>query len=326
MVHPKSYVPSLYYQLRFSVLRVFRSCSKNALNFVVGSLLVMSTASLLLTPESITTKLADVVSSVYPINITPPQSVERIDICFVSSIYGKSNKATDKPGDFRDFSINSATSHRFFLYTNLPSIEAPGWTKIVKDLKYRRLITQSRWGKFMSWKDPEIQGCKTVFYFDGYFAPQNNPSGFLHMSAAIHDSEVGFAQVNHPFDKHRTPLQEFEGILELKKDIPSNVEKSIEWLNAQPDFYNNCTLYANWYFGFDPTNSDFQQATQFFWDHYSQEEDSWRDQPLWCYTLGHFHLRPIPMQPLFHMHLTRMGHKGHRYDKGSDNDADAGKI
>jgi hypothetical protein len=35
-------------------------------------------------------------------------------------------------------------------------------------LTYRRFITQSRWGKFMAWKDPEMEACQTIFYFDGH--------------------------------------------------------------------------------------------------------------------------------------------------------------
>jgi hypothetical protein len=128
------------------------------------------------------------------------------------------------------------------------------------------------------------------------------------------------AQVNHP-TKDRTALGEFKAILKLKKDIEKNVDKSIAWLNALPDFHNNCTLYANWYFGFDPTNANFQKAMQFFWDHYSREEDSWCDQPLWGYSLEFFHLKPIPMNKLFEQQAARKGHKGHKYNKNSDNDA-----
>jgi hypothetical protein len=280
--------------------------------------------------ESLTTAVSDAVSSVYPsytsVNTTATapvfKEIELTDICFVSCIYGKNSKGTDKPGDFRNFHLNNATSHKFFLFTNLPDIDAPGWNKIVTDLEYRRFITQSRWGKFMAWKDPEIQqGCKTVFYFDGYFAPlANKTKEFLDMAAPIHASNAGLAQVNHP-TKDRTALEEFGAILKSKKDIEKNVDKSIAWLNAQPDFHNNCTLYANWYFGFDPTNANFQKATQFFWDHYSKEKDSWQYQPLWCYSLDPFHLKPIPMNKLFEQQAARMGHKGRKYDKNSDNDA-----
>jgi hypothetical protein len=273
----------------------------------------------------------------------------------------------DKPGDIQGFRSTQNATFAFFLYTNLEDLETPGWTKIIKrDLNYRRYITRSRWGKFMGWKDPELQGCQTIFYFDGHYEPNRiHPGAFLDMAAMIRQSDVGLAQVRH-YDPERTPLQEFQAILRFQKDIPPNVEASVKWLQAQPDFFNNCTLYANYYFGtsyctvpsfigpfllrtagslfyaipmcanlilwfcdipgYDPTNENFLQATEYFWNHYSKEEDSWRDQPLWCYTLEHLQLKPLTMRPLFVENTERMGHKGHFYDASQDNDAAAAIV
>jgi hypothetical protein len=73
--------------------------------------------------------------------------------------------------------------------------------------------------------------------------------------------------------------------------------------------------------GYDPTNANFQKATEYFWSHYSLEDGSWRDQPLWSYTLGHFHLTPLKLGSLFRQNFERMGHKNHTYDATQDNDA-----
>jgi hypothetical protein len=75
--------------------------------------------------------------------------------------------------------------------------------------------------------------------------------------------------------------------------------------------------------GYDPTNENFQKAAEYFWSHYSLEDGSWRDQPLWSYTLGHLHLTPLKMRSLFRENAKRMGHKGHTYDASQDNDAAA---
>jgi hypothetical protein len=183
----------------------------------------------------------------------PPLPTEPVEVCFISSIYAKTAAMADKPGNFKNFKLikkSAPNTFAFFLYTNLKDLRAPGWRKIIKgDMNYRRYITQSRWGKFMGWKDPELQWCKTIFYFDGHFEPRNeNPDTFLKMAAAIRQSDVGLAQVRHPM-KDQTPLAEFQLILRYQKDIPKNVEASIKWFQAQPDFFNNSTLYANWYFG-----------------------------------------------------------------------------
>jgi hypothetical protein len=76
--------------------------------------------------------------------------------------------------------------------------------------------------------------------------------------------------------------------------------------------------------GYDPTSVHFQKAAEYFWNHYSKEEDSWRDQPLWCHTIEHFHIKPILIEyALFRQHLDRFGGHGHQYDDSQDNDAAA---
>jgi hypothetical protein len=172
---------------------------------------------------------------------------EPIDICFVSSIFGPTIKTADRPHDFTKFKMGNTTSFQFFMYTNLADLESPGWTKVLRNFTYRRFITQSRWGKFMAWKDPEMKACQTIFYFDGHFKPARSPKLFADLAKQIRESEVGLAQRRHA--SKPSPNREFEAILRYKKDITKNVNASIEWLQAQPDFYNNCTMYNNGFFG-----------------------------------------------------------------------------
>jgi hypothetical protein len=243
-----------------------------------------------------------------------------IDVCFVSSIFAPTVHTADRPHDFSKFELTNTSSFQFFIYTNLEDLESPGWTKVLRKFTtYRRFITQSRWGKFMAWKDPELQACQAIFYFDGYFAPNADGKRLVKLAESIKKSEFGLAQRLSP--KRRTALQEFAQVLKGKKDIEKNVNASIAWLHAQPDFHNNCTLYKNANFGYDPNNSHFREAAQYFWDHYSKEEDSWRDQPLWCHTLAHFHVKPLLMGQVFMPNFHRMGHKKHKYGEAQDNDA-----
>jgi pyrimidine operon attenuation protein/uracil phosphoribosyltransferase len=54
------------------------------------------------------------------------------------------------------------------------------------------------------------------------------------------------------------------------------------------------------------------------------EEDSWRDQPLWCHTLERFHVKPVKMDiTVFREDKERKGNKGHRYSAAQDSDAAA---
>jgi hypothetical protein len=175
------------------------------------------------------------------------RALEPIDICFVSSIFAPTTKTADRPNDFSSFQMENTTSFQFFMYTNLEDLKTPGWTKVLRNFTYRRFITQSRWGKFMAWKDPETKACRTIFYFDGHFRPDRSPRRFADLAKQIRGSEFGLAQ--RPHTSKPSAIGEFDAILRFKKDITKNVNASIEWLQAQPDFYNNCTLYHNASFG-----------------------------------------------------------------------------
>jgi hypothetical protein len=143
--------------------------------------------------------------------------------------------------------MENTTTFQFFMYTNLEDLESLGWTKIVRNFNYRRFITHSRWGKFMAWKDPEMKACRTIFYLDGHYKPDRSPKRFADLAKQIRGSEFGLAQ--RPHTSKPSAIGEFDAILRFKKDIQKNVNASIEWLQAQPDFYNNCTVYHNCYFG-----------------------------------------------------------------------------
>jgi hypothetical protein len=182
----------------------------------------------------------------------PPHLQERapaepIDICFVSSIFASTINTADRPNDFSSFQMENTTTFQFFMYTNLEDLESLGWTKVLRHFTYRRFITQSRWGKFMAWKDPEMKACQTIFYFDGHYKPDRSPKRFADLAKEIRGSEFGLAQ--RPHTSKPSAIGEFDAILRFKKDIQKNVNASIEWLQAQPDFYNNCTMYENTFFG-----------------------------------------------------------------------------
>jgi hypothetical protein len=249
------------------------------------------------------------------------------EVCFVTSIFSASPDTSDRPPDITDIQEDNP-SFRFFAFTNMPDLDAPGWTVMVKDFsQYRRYITQSRWAKFMGWKDPSVQGCQAVFYMDGFCGPKlKHSERYKRLAKAIHDSEFGLFQNQH--EVAEGPIDELDRILVRHKDIANNVEASKAWLVAQPDFRRDALIYENHYIGYNPKSAVFQQAAQFFWDRYSLEQDSWRDQPLWSYVLDHFHITPTRLgtfEALFKEYYKRMGHAGHRYNAGADSNAATSK-
>jgi hypothetical protein len=284
-------------------------------------------------------------------------------ICFVTSIFGASVEVVDKPPNVENIFWNdTAADYAFFLFTNLEELTSPGWTNIIiTDLPYRRFITQSRWGKFVGWRHKDLTHCGTVIYADGYVKPQskNGLAPFRKIADKVAQSEVGLAQVTH--NMHGRRISRILNLMvENKKDVAANTEASWKWFQEQPDFDNKIPYYLNKWFGkfhhrdrtidrsimpcsnvavdssmryslsvaYDPSNLKFQEASSFFWDRYSQELDSWRDQPLWSYTLHHFNITPEVLfkkgkrRELFIMlPAATMGFGGHIHGELNDQDA-----
>jgi hypothetical protein len=154
-----------------------------------------------------------------PIEVSPQENVlEPIDICFISSIFGPSVETADRPGDFKKYAMSNNTSFKFFLYTNLENLKTRGWTKVIRNFSYRRYITQSRWGKFMAWKDPEMEACQTIFYFDGHFKPDGTEKSFRALAKSIKESEFGLAQKTHKTQGSYSALGEFDKIVRTGKE------------------------------------------------------------------------------------------------------------
>lgn len=87
----------------------------------------------------------------------------QFEMCFVTSVYSTSTSEGDRPPSVEDITQQNPT-FRFFAFTNLAELEAPGWTVILKNLtQYKRFITQSRWAKFMAWTDSQV--CQASIHF-----------------------------------------------------------------------------------------------------------------------------------------------------------------
>lgn len=201
-----------------------------------------------------------------------------LHICFIASQFGADLSATDKLFDVNKTVPSMVLSpyYHFFAFSNLKDLKAPGWEVIVKDLgQYTRWITQSRWPKFQAYKEKIVQDtCEVVFYVDGVISPNDVPKEFQAEAQRILKSPVQFAQRLH--SDGGGAEAEFGRIKRQKKDIKANIKASLQWLQSQPDYNKNCTLYENNMFGYSIHSQAFQQAANFFWDHYSKEQDSWR--------------------------------------------------
>ena len=151
---------------------------------------------------------------------------------------------------------------------------------------------------------------------DGFCRPKEKHAElYKRMAKAIYDSPEGLFQNLH--EVNRGPMHELNRIMGLHKDVASNIAASKAWLLSRPDFHRGLPMYVNTFIGYNPKSDRFRQVAQFFWSRYSLELDSWRDQPLWSYSLYHFKLQPQRLgtyKALFQQVWRNMGRGGHRYN------------
>lgn len=249
-------------------------------------------------------------------------AIIRPEVCFVTASYSKKKKEMDKL-----LVINNKSPYlRFYLFTNLKDQEwsTPGWTKIVTHFNYRRIITHSRYGKFLGWKEPQIQECKAVFYMDACLRPSENQTMWRELAEIIATDATGTGLMQWPHPKNRSGvIGEFLAIKDSKKDIDKNIVKSLQWMIAQDDFDMKAIIYMNENFGYDPNSEAYQKLSQAFWDRYSLEEESWRDQPLWAFMVHRYNVTPMPYPVEYKKVWQRnngrsLGHHGHAYTSEKD--------
>lgn len=242
--------------------------------------------------------------------------------CFVTASYAKTLKSMDNMIHVK----NTSPYFKFFMFTNWNDDQwkTPGWIKITTAFNYTRSITHSRYGKFLGWKYDQIRdGCDAVYYMDSNIQLKANQSTWMEMSASISSKEPGLMQIKH--QQNRSGIfDEFAAITKWKKDYAENIQKSMDWLSAQPDFVNDIPIYMNQLFGYNPKSPTYQKLSQGFWDHYSQEKDSWRDQPLWAFMVHRYNVTPLAFPETNYKRIWKVpnrvnfGHHDHRYTSEAD--------
>ena len=252
------------------------------------------------------------------------------DLCFVTAEFSETADDMDQLPTLEAGMITDPRRH--FAFTNQPTYGVPeGWTKIVLDKtisqKYTRQITKSRWPKFMGWQHPALEHCQVIFYGDAYLLNPINETNWMEMAEEIKQNPVGLMQ-----DKQiglrgdDKPLQELVKVAKEGKLSYELANKTIDWLENQPDYKRDAPVYKNAIFGYDPHNAGVQKLMLDFWDIYAREELSWRDQPIWAYLLAREEMRPLALHrkngKLFGEFGER-GHGGHVYVPGQKAEVEA---
>jgi hypothetical protein len=239
------------------------------------------------------------------------------DICFVTCIFGQNISEVDQPANV-EWYVNHWCNVQFLLVTNLPTLPAQGWTKIVHQgrtlsnsnstSRSRNFIMESREAKFLGWKVlPKVsEQCAAVVYMDGYLQPkrswwwwwwsqQSTLAKFHDVVDQVKHHPWGLSQVKQAYFNGLSTTTILQNLIRDRKDTIDHVNATLSWLKQQDDYEEVMTYYLNKYFAYDPNNANFRRLSTWFWEQYTTYGGLWRDQPLWAYTLHHFNCTPAIM-------------------------------
>ena len=187
--------------------------------------------------------------------------------------------------------------HDYFLFTNIDSehlntswdvINIEG-NKAVHDLDCK--IRKSRYPKWMG-RELLHQEYDAIFYCDAFYSPKSNVDWAAY-AKQIKNKEFGFMQALHG---HRFGVgDELDYIAHKNKDTKANTEKTKKFFkkyDASVNLHENI-YYVNTAFGYDPNNELVKTILSEFWNIYSNEDITFRDQPLWNFLLLKFNRKPI---------------------------------
>jgi len=275
---------------------------------------------------------SNIVSSIAEENKANEQD---FDICLISSMFSTSVEKADEIRNISNYKYlhNKEKRLRYYFFTNLDELAVDcGWRRVViKDFPYRRLITQSRWPKFMAWEHPLMRSCGALIYSDANLPPMDLPYKKW-KALAKHALEYSPSGVYQRANKriniklNLTILGELDTIIKNKKDLVENIEAQKQWLVKQPDFNNTVMGYWNMILVTDPTNEYMRQLMTTFWAHYSREHQSWRDQPLYRYLVSKLHIYPLigtGFNNYFDTHKTGKNAHNHQYSSEDNNNSAA---
>ena len=226
-------------------------------------------------------------------------------VCFLSTIITNDYNKTDKPGKFEKLE-----SFDYFLITNLKDISNidTSWDIIQINDDYLEKkcngitnnIYKSRYIKFMGYSFIEENIDKRydcVFYCDALYAPNNNIKWKKYIERII-KSKSGLLQKLHPIKPH--VYTECDNCILAKKDTKENMNNMKKFLleNNMPD---TLIIKENTTFGYDPNNPNIRLAFNDFWKHYTINQITYRDQPLWLYIYWKHNLEAILEENLHSM-------------------------
>jgi len=225
-------------------------------------------------------------------------------ICFTTALFGDP-KFLDTPPKFE-----RNPNYDYFLFTDIDEEHFDtSWDVInIKDNPNISNLSsntrKSRYPKFMSWELLESLGKSydVVFYCDAWVIPNTNMRRSIKswnkiISDIMNEKTFPLVQKNHErkFVCEGGILTECDYIVNQNRDSSESIQKTINFfknydsdVNLQyPQYFENTT------FGYKFNDKTIRDFTRKFWEIYTKEDITYRDQPLWNFLLLKYDYKPL---------------------------------
>lgn len=217
-------------------------------------------------------------------------------ICFVTSYFGSI--------EYFELSNNfpKIKNIDYFCFTNLKKKEIGkmNWNiiEINNDFLYtnkNKNIILNRYFKFMVWKFLKEKMNKNydfIFYCDHYLNP-NSDINWIKICDRLNNSELGFIQYEHK-RYYNGIKKDLEMIINNNTESKEIIDKSEEYLKKLDKniSLNTPQYFENTVFGMQVNLKKVKSLTNLFWNHYSKNYPSYRDQPLWNFLYLYKNIYP----------------------------------
>ena len=246
-----------------------------------------------------------------------------ISIAFITSVFGYNGNDPKK--------FEKIKGAQYFLFTDRPEssfdtdweiINIAGILDIVNlDCNVRK----SRYCKFMGWSVLEAMGgvFDYVYYCDVHLSP-NHHLNWPELSKYISHHDFPFIQDVHsdPEIRKKGIKQELKAIIKHERDTGEQVDKTTRYLEKRlPDVdLDSPKFFQNTVFGYEYQSKLVRFIFATFWGHYSKNDITFRDQPLWNAILKKYKLIPFHKIKLLNRFFVKTGLYGKHGLRGLDDE------
>jgi len=179
-------------------------------------------------------------------------------------------------------------------------------------------IRKSRYAKFLGWELLESMGKNYdfIFYSDVHYSP-NYDSDFKSLAEKVLNNPFPFCQdlhcANHIVQGGISAECNF--IVQCKKDSRESISKTVRFFKKK---FKDVNLhypkyFENTMFGYSFHSKEYRKISKDFWNIYTTEDISFRDQPLWHVLMFHNNLEPYHKIKLRGDFFSKTGKYGNHY-------------